>query len=222
MAAQSQPVSADASTITYPRVAKALIARVKWFDIEQSPIKNFALASRRAQGVPDLTTVKHREQLKRIRGYLDLLEFDTTMSPELHRQTSIEAALNLINGDGFYFPVDVKQRAARLLEFFQAENWGATAANATSGSDDDDDGEEEEEEVASPSTAAAPAAHVGEPASATVTIRLPPPNHPIWGDNGIMRGIGKLAYTFRLVIFARSWQGANIYNSFDTERQEET
>lgn len=221
MAAQSHPVSADASTITYPRVAKALIARVKWFDIEQNAIKNFAVASRKAQGVPDLTTVKHREQLKRVRGYLDLLEFDTTMSPELHRQTSIEAALELINRDGFYFPEDVKQRAARLLELFQAENWGAAAANATSGSDDDDDGEEEEE-VASPSTAAAPAAHVGEPASATVIIRLPPPDHPIWGDNGIMRGIGKHAHTFRPVFFGRSWQGANINNSCDTERQEET
>jgi hypothetical protein len=190
MAAQGQPVGANASTITYPKVAKALIARMKWFETEKSAIQNFAQASIRAEGVPDLDSFKHSVQLKRTRGYLDLLEFDTNMSPELNNsKAQIQQVLELINRPRVYFPEDVKQRAERLHQRFQAENWGAAAANATPGSDDDD--EEEEEQVASPTTAAAPAAHIGEPASATVTIRLPPPNHPIWGQSGIMHGIGK-------------------------------
>ena len=189
MAVSTQPDGADASTITYPKVAKALILRKAWFERERDAIQKFAVASKKAKGVPDLNTEKYRGQLERTRGYLDLLEFDTTMSPELHTQTKIEPVLGLINSRDYYFPEDVKQRAERLLQRFRDENWGAAAATATSGSDDDD--EEEEEEVASPTTAAAPAARAGEPARDTVTLRLPPPNHPIWGDNGIMRGIGK-------------------------------
>ncbi|KAH8762478.1 PUA-like domain-containing protein [Diaporthe sp. PMI_573] len=161
---------------------------MKWFETEKSAIQNFAQASIRAKGVPDLDSFKHSVQLKRTRGYLDLLEFDTNMSPELNNsKAQIQQVLELINRPRVYFPEDVKQRAERLHQRFQAENWGAAAANATPGSDDDD--EEEEEQVASPTTAAAPAAHIGEPASATVTIRLPPPNHPIWGQSGIMHGI---------------------------------
>jgi hypothetical protein len=196
MAAQGQPVGASASTITFPRVAKALTARNKWFETERIAIQRFALDSRRAGGIPDLTLVKHQDRLRRTRRYLDLLEFDTTMCPELNNsKTRIELVLEMINEPGIYFPEDIKQRADRLLQRFRNENWGAAAANATGAGDDEEEEEEEVEvEVASPTTAPAPAAHIDdndEPVSATVTLRLPPRNHPIWGENGIMRGIGK-------------------------------
>lgn len=190
MAAQSQPVSANPSTITYPKVEKALIARIKWFVAERHPIQNFAQASITARGIPDLETFKHREQLRRTGGWLDLLEFDTNMSPELKNKAKIELVLGLINRPGVHFPEKVKERAESLLQRFRSENWGAAVPTS-----DDDDEEEEEEEVASPTTTMTPTARSGEPENDTVTIRLPPRDHPIWGVNGIMHGVGKSAHS---------------------------
>lgn len=187
MAAQGQPTGANASTITYPNVAHALIARVEWFERERHAIQHFAQASIKAHRVPSLDTVKHREQLDRTLGYLDLLEFDTNMSPELRNKARIEGVLMLMNRPKVYFPDDVKQRAEMLLRRFRDENWGAGAA----AEDDSSPGSDDDEAAASPTTATAPAAPVGEPGSATVTLRLPPADHPIWGVNGIMHRIGK-------------------------------
>lgn len=191
MAAPNQPNGANASTITYPNVARALIERVKWFEKERATIQHFAQASIKARGVPNLDEFKHSEQLKRTRGYLDLLEFDTTMSPELRNKARIEAVLMLINRPKVYFPADVKQRAEVLLQRFRDENWGAGTGAEADDDDDDDSGPGNDEEATSPTTATAPAARAGEPRSATVTIRLPPPDDPIWGRNGIMHRIGK-------------------------------
>lgn len=193
MASQGQPTVAGASTITFPNVARALTERVKWFEKERATIQHFAQASIKARGVPNLDLKKHREQIERTRSYLDLLEFDTNMSPELRDKARIKDILMLMNRPKVYFPEDVKERAAMLLQRFGDENWGANAVaddDDFSGSDDDDD----DVVVASPSTATAPvapAAPAGQPGNATVVLRLPPANHPIWGVNGIMDGIGK-------------------------------
>lgn len=183
MAVQSQPTVAGASTITFPNVARALTERVKWLEMERANIQRFAQASMKEGGVPDLDDKKHRDQIRRVRAYLNLLEFDTTMSPELRDKARIEAVLELMNRPKVYFPDDVKQRAAMLLQRFRDDNWGAEVED-----DDDDDNEE----VASPTTATAPSAPTGQPGSATVTIRLPPADHEIWGVEGIMHRIGKL------------------------------
>lgn len=188
MAAQNQPNGANASTITYPNVARALIERVKWFEKERATIQLFAQASIKAQAVPNLDIIKHHEQIKRTRGYLDLLEFDTNMSPELRNKARIEAVLMLINRPKVYFPADVKQRAEMLLQRFRDENWGAGAGAEA---DEDADSDNDDEAATSPTTATAPAARASEPGSATVTIRLPPADDPIWGLNGIMHRIGK-------------------------------
>lgn len=196
MAVQSQSTGEGASTITFPNVARALTERIKWFEQKRVTIQHFAQASMKERGVPDLDLKKYREQIERTRAYLDLLEFDTNMSPELHDKARIEAVLELMNRPKVYFPDDVKQRAEMLLQRFRDENWGAGAeveVDDDSGSDSDS----EDEAVASPSTAtaptgpAAPAAPAGQPGNATVVLRLPPADHPIWGVNGIMDGIGK-------------------------------
>lgn len=197
MASQGQPTVAGASTITFPNVARALTERVKWLEKERATIQHFAQASIKARGVPDLDEKKHREQIERTRAYLDLLEFDANMSPELRDKARIEAVLELMNRPKVYFPDDVKQRAEMLLQRFRDENWGAGVeveeVDDDLGSDDDDD----DEAVTSPSTATAPvapaahAAPAGQPGNASVVLRLPPANHPIWGVNGIMDGIGK-------------------------------
>ncbi|KAL2287400.1 hypothetical protein FJTKL_05864 [Diaporthe vaccinii] len=199
MAAQGQPTGANASTITYPKVARALIERVKWFEKERATIQHFAQASIKARGVPNLDSPKHREQIERTRGYLDLLEFDTSMSPELRNKTRIEDVLKLINRPKVYFPDDVKQRAEMLLQRFRDESWGAGAE----AEDDNDSGHDDDEQAASPTTATAPAAPVGEPGSDTVTLRLPPTDHPIWGLEGIMHRIALTQGTNRYKIDPR-------------------
>lgn len=199
MANQSQPTVAGASTITFPKVARALTERVKWLEIERATIQHFAQASMKERGVPDLDSQKHGEQIVRVRAYLDLLEFDANMSPELRDKARIEAVLELMNRPKVYFPEDVKQRAAMLLQRFRDENWGA-GVEAEEVDDDLGSDDEDDEAVASPSTATAPVtpaapvapvAPVSQLGNATVVLRLPPANHPIWGMNGIMDGIGK-------------------------------
>lgn len=200
MAAQTQPTVADASIITYPKVDRALISRVRHFDMERIAIQHFAQASMKAGGVPNLGERRYSDQLKRTRDYLDLLQFDTNMSPELNRKARIEGILMLINRDKIYFPDDVKQRADMLLQRFRDENWGAGAE----AEEEDDDDTDDDEGTASPSTATAPVApatRAGEPVLVTVTVRLPPAGHRIWGVNGIMDGIGK--YKSLSLTFAR-------------------
>lgn len=191
MAVQSQPTGEGPSTITFPNVARALIERVKWFEQKRVTIQHFAQASMKERGIPDLDLKKYREQIERTRSYLDLLEFDTNMSPELRDKARIEAVLELMNRPKVYFPDDVKQRAEMLLQRFRDENWGAGAEVEV---DDDSGSDSDDEAVASPSTATAPtapAAPAGQSGNATVVLRLPPADHPIWGVNGIMDGIGK-------------------------------
>lgn len=191
MAAWSQPTGAGASTGTYPNVARGINERAKWFKDNHLAISTFAVASKRAQGVPNLDEFKHSQNLKRTCAYLDLLEFDTNMSPELKGMGGIENALNLIvNNPEFHFPDDVKQRAAMLLQRFTNENWGAPAAvdnSSNSGSP---------EEVTSPSTPAATAAMRAAPGNATATIMRFPADDQIWGQRGIMHHILPSKYTF--------------------------
>ncbi|KAH6845801.1 PUA-like domain-containing protein [Chaetomium sp. MPI-CAGE-AT-0009] len=116
-----------------------------------------------------------------------------------------------------YMPREVSRWAATIYAKFKRENWGVStppngnnnnnntggdsnnntnSTNDTAEAEDDDDtsssesSEEEEDNDAAPAPPPGPAPIVAAPASTTnAALRLPPPNHPIWGTAGVMHGV---------------------------------
>lgn len=176
-------------------------ARVKWIKNKKMASARFAVVSKRTGFVPNLNgddnLARHLEKTTHLLDHLG--EDDTQMSPLLNRSAGIEAWLRMFNDPEIHFPEDIKQRAQMLLQRFQDENWGAPAAAAVNNASNSDSAEE----AASPTTPAAtatPAAPAANAATATrgnaaPTVRYPPADHPIWGRDGIMRGILPSEYT---------------------------
>ncbi|GIZ49978.1 hypothetical protein CKM354_001299300 [Cercospora kikuchii] len=86
------------------------------------------------------------------------------MNLDLKDKTNIHQALRVLFAcEQYYFPENYKARAETLFDKFEAMHWCGVAAND-----------------ADASNASAPS----EP-----QILMPPRDHPIWGDNGIMAGL---------------------------------
>ncbi|KAL1872071.1 hypothetical protein Daus18300_004440 [Diaporthe australafricana] len=106
------------------------------------------------------------------------------MSPALNNRARIRGVLEaMFQRPDFFFPEDIKQRAEALHRRWEANGWSdgsssssSTAATATVASNSGNN-----QGVASPATAAPPANAAG--------AMIPPPNHRIWGQNGIMAGV---------------------------------
>ena len=180
MAQSIQPAGANAPPIITNSIAPLEFnARVNWIKNKKLPAVRFALSSKKIGQVPDLGTKLSMEQMAQATLLFDHLE-NGQMSPELNEAARIEAWLAIFNSPAYHFPEKIKQRARSLLERFQDDNWGRPAAVANNSANSDSN-----EEVASPSMPTAP----GAPGNAPATSRQPPADDPIWGHDGIMRGI---------------------------------
>ncbi|KUI52554.1 E3 ubiquitin-protein ligase ORTHRUS 2, partial [Cytospora mali] len=218
---------------TIPNVPQAYQARAAWLNKERLAVQHFAVASKKAKGIPDLTSTMHAVQLERTVQLVNFLEHAFAISPEYRRDTQIDVALRLMFAhDEFHFPADLKRRAEALVRGWEEAHWGDVVP-AVDGEDDDDgdDGDGGQASTTLPTgstaittttaavittttaaaittaatttattntaatttaitatataTATAPAAA---PAAARIILR-PPPDHPIWGVNGIMHGV---------------------------------
>jgi hypothetical protein len=104
---------------------------------------------------------------KELRCFLRSIK-DMQMTPKIKQRAKVEEMLRLIYDDPKYpFPAPYAIYAKKMYEDWAAINWGAG---------------EVEEEVESDSAVVAVPARSG-------PLRRPSPNHPIYGRNGIMRGI---------------------------------
>lgn len=209
MAQSAQPTGANSPPIITNSIAPLEFnARVNWIKDKKLPAVRFALSSKKIGQVPDMSKNLSLEQMAQTNVLFNHLE-NGQMSPELNEAAGIEAWLAIFNNPAYHFPEDIKQRARNLLQSFQGENWGSPAATAVANNSVNSDSAED---VGSPSsyTSAAPTAPAVPAArrNTTATLRLPPANHPVWGQDGIMRGIGKhsppSSYTCRL--FCVVWE----------------
>ncbi|KAI0119829.1 PUA-like domain-containing protein [Daldinia grandis] len=108
--------------------------------------------------------------LKKGRAYLQWLD-TIEMTPEIKEKTTTHKMLQLImNNPDLFYPEDMKDSARALYEKWESENWGA----------DEVISEDAAEEEATPED--------GEEVP-IIQSRLPSPNHPIYGEHGIMHGI---------------------------------
>ena len=167
----------------------AFIAREKL-----NVIQKLAVQSRRNPGISS-PTPEQKDLLTRLEALLKKLDEEVTMSPEFLDKTNIDKALKLMFDDpDIHFPEEYANKAQALYEKWEGENWGAPVVK------EEDVGvkRESEDEVSGDAQPAPKRRRTSTQArSLTATddtagqgyLRLPPENHPIWGENGIMHGL---------------------------------
>lgn len=139
------------------------------------------------------TPEKVAERVRDVLTFLSHLEHEVPASPML-KTLRVKWALEFIeeklHNNNFPFPEEITTKALALKERFEAENWGEGLGP--------EDLEDEEQSLSASSTPAAPATAPATPTtptsptgSGTAVVRLPSPNHPIWGVNGIMHGLAR-------------------------------
>ncbi|KAI1080090.1 PUA-like domain-containing protein [Whalleya microplaca] len=149
--------------------------RVAHMKREGRNIAYLGIRTRRLGKVPSEDDESLKTCIKRARMHLQWLETSVEMTPEIKKQMNMEFIIKMIFNDPVYFyPDDMRVQAERLYTKWTQENWGA-----------DDVVEDQETASAVPSAAATAA----EEETETTVSRLPPPDHPVFGEGGIMHGI---------------------------------
>jgi hypothetical protein len=130
-----------------------------------------------------LTPEGEREILMILRALSNIegLTKETAKKVQLSRILNI--VLDRFEGRRFRFPADAVKIAQQAFDKYELEGWGLDPDNEIHDDDDDDDD----------------ASRTGSPPPTTMTsasrevrpqyLALPRPNHPIYGQDGIMRGI---------------------------------
>ncbi|KAK1772212.1 PUA-like domain-containing protein [Phialemonium atrogriseum] len=162
------------STPEFIRRAKLMISRL-------------AVKYARDKGNPPTMTAEIEGQTRFLRSFIPWLETEVHMTPKLRDHTQIHVALSILFDPTYYLPSSLAEMARAAYNRFEAEKWGATSTN-------DGEGEGEEPVGAAPTaTGSGSGSSAGSGMSSIVnsvtSMRLPPPDHPIWGRNGIMHGV---------------------------------
>ena len=154
-------------------------------------VQRLCLESRKAKGLPDANSEPTKSLLPRLEAFLRWLETSVEITPALKQRSSkIATGLELMyKNPEYHFEHRTKERARRLYERWEAQNWGK--GEVVEESTDD-------ETLTGGSDEAAPDAKrrrssSGAQGSGTIIvptkIRAPPANHPIFGEDGIMHGV---------------------------------
>ncbi|KAM7182583.1 PUA-like domain containing protein [Naviculisporaceae sp. PSN 640] len=139
--------------------------------------------NQRRKAVPeDLTS-----RIEIVKSFLRYLEFEVEMTPKIKETYQLHQVLRLVEQEDFrdVAPADIAATCLRLLAMYEEENWGEdqTEAQQPQTAMGEDYLEAQAASGSEPSTRrrSTPAS-----APATANMTLPPPDHPIWGLNGIM------------------------------------
>lgn len=118
-----------------------------------------------------------------VRAFLFYLEHEFRAAPQL-KVNKIDKALKLIKDNPHVLPEDITAKGIELFDRFEAESWGESAEVHV-----DEAGDDEVPVSAGPAPGPSVRGAGGDAMQGTSSIRLPPPNHPIWGLHGIMHGL---------------------------------
>jgi hypothetical protein len=127
------------------------------------------------------------ERLSKLSVYLDELS-KVTMTPDFNNKAFVKLTLESITKPNFFFRKDHVDQARQLLDKFNGENWGRSAA-AAAADDNSSDGSRSPDSRArrrgsSPRT-------IQDRSRGGYRDRSPPASHPIWGEQGIMHGLAQ-------------------------------
>ncbi|KAK5769784.1 ubiquitin-like with PHD and RING finger domains 2 [Elasticomyces elasticus] len=164
--------------------------------IRQQAIQRLALESRKQSGAPAMTSAT-RAWYDQVEDFLNWLEKDAQMTPELKGSSKVDEALSLMFArPEFHFPAALKERAEVLHERFEIERWGAPIVVKTESSGEDGGSNSDEvmsdDPAISRSSLPRPRRRRQDSTLDSLTVskvvKLPPADHPIWGVHGIMHG----------------------------------
>lgn len=111
--------------------------------------------------------------------FLRYLDERVHMTPKLRAATYIDKGLDLVVDPKYRFPAHAVELAAALRQKWENQNWGAQAGEDPTGAT-----------TTAPALAAHPvAAHGNARIQRQQIDHLPPPDHPIYGERGIMHGV---------------------------------
>ncbi|KAK8038867.1 hypothetical protein PG993_007278 [Apiospora rasikravindrae] len=152
---------------------------IKGMQKEHSGIRSFAVKSKKRKQI-STSDPEDVRRLARFAPYLNFLEFKLEMNHRIFKESKVAATLALMNTPGFYFPVDIAERAARLVAKWEDEDWS-----------------EEDQPVAAQQQAPAPALAMNGAASnnaneeaPAVQIKVPSARDPLFGTTGIIKEFG--------------------------------
>jgi len=168
--------------------AKDLVNYIK--QERQYVIQALALAGKKLSA-PQPHDEKHAPLYGRLNGLFILLENEIQMTPYLKDSTQIDKGLYLMFARPEYrFPAEYSARAKALYDRWEADRWGASEEDAVVEveSTDEEQTKRANAHRSSRRDSATSASSVLLPPGVT---KLPPPNHPIWGVDGIMYGVAK-------------------------------
>ncbi|KAK3714839.1 hypothetical protein LTR37_007574 [Vermiconidia calcicola] len=161
-------------------------------------VQRLAQQSRKNGAVPDESSESNKLLYERLAKLLTALDEEVTMTPDIKSSTSIHVGLKVIfDMPEFHFPKAYSEKAKALYEKWEEQNWGAEPVPL------------KDERTVTPELSDAavngqrpvkrqrttPPANTSRKDSTTAVIdneakvRYPPPDHTIWGVDGIMHGL---------------------------------
>lgn len=169
-----------------------LEARIEFINNERRIITGLCVKSNKARGVLDGTIEPAKTLLLRLQLFMQWLE-TIEMSPALKARTPIDKALQLMfDRPEFHFEKSTRDSARALYQRWESQNWGqGEVLEEESNSEDGTnagDGKAEASSSRKLKSSTSGTTAKGNVVAAT-TIRLPPPDHPIFGTEGIMHGV---------------------------------
>jgi hypothetical protein len=129
-----------------------------------------------------LTAAKEEELLMVLLALSNVEGLTKALAQKIYLRKTLEVVLNKITGPRRYiFPVSAVEIAQQAYDRYEREGWGADLENDLNVPDDRD-------APSTPPTRRRFSAAINDEVS-RIRIDLPPPDHPIYGSEGIMRHI---------------------------------
>jgi hypothetical protein len=187
-ALEPEPIDPQNEIIDIPN---NLEVRIKFIDQETlRVVQKLCLESRKAKGIPDSASEPTKSLLPRLDAFLRWLETSVEITPALKQRSKIASGLELMfRKPEFHFEIRTRERAQQLYERWEAQNWGKGEVVEESTDDEDLTGSSIETTPDAKRRRSSTTAQTSGTMIIPATIRAPPKDHPIFGEDGIMYGV---------------------------------
>lgn len=172
-------------------ISNNLEVRIKFIDQEiLRVVQPLCLASKKANGIPDATIEPAKSLLPRLEVFIRWLETSVEVTPALKQRSKIAGGLELIfKSPKFHFEDRSRERAQRLYERWEAQNWGKGEVVEENTDDESLTGSNDERALDAKRRRSSSAAQGSGTIIIPGKIRAPHASHPIIGEHGIMHGV---------------------------------
>jgi hypothetical protein len=153
-------------------------------------VQPLCLVSKKASNIPYATSEPAKSFLLRLEAFLRWLDTSVEITPALKQRSKIEAGPGLMfKHPECHFEERTKERAQRLYEKLEAQNWGKGEVVEESTDDESLTGGNDDTGLDAKRRRSSSGAQGSGAIIVPATIRAPPADHPIFGMRGIMHGV---------------------------------